>query len=169
RSAARSWISWRCSPSATWLTSWSRIAPGRPPLRIPKRRGLSRNASSPLSTGEWRTRQMADDIKISELEEADEAWNFPLLEAIFNRRSRRFGWGMEIKEGPNKHKSSHPPMPLDELEEALLLGAATGISGMNLADMPHTPRPEKSDQLLTWDGMCNTMMEHVGRTWSSPC
>jgi len=113
---------------------------------------------------------MADEIKISELEEVDEAWNFPLFEAIFNRRSRRFGWGMEIKEGPNKHKSTHPPMPLDELEEAILLGAATGISGMNLSDMPHTPRPDRvGDKLQEWDGMCNTMMEHVGRTWSSPC
>jgi hypothetical protein len=110
-----------------------------------------------------------DSVKISELEQVDEAFSFPLMEAIFNRRSRRFGWGMEIKEGPNKHESQHPPMPLDELEEALLLGAATGVSGMNLSDMPHTPRPEKADQLGEWDGMCNTMMEHVGRTWSSPC
>lgn len=112
---------------------------------------------------------MAEEIRLSELEEVDEAWSFPLLEAVFNRRSRRFGWGMEISEGPNKHKSAHPPMPLDELEEAILLGAATGISGMNLSDMPHTPRPDKASQLETWDGMCNTMVEHVGRTWSSPC
>ncbi len=35
----------------------------------------------------------------------EEAWNMPLLEAIFTRRSRRFGLGMEIKHGPNAYKS----------------------------------------------------------------
>ncbi len=112
---------------------------------------------------------MADDIKLSELEEVDEVWKFPLFEAIFNRRSRRFGYGMEIKEGPNKFKSSHDPMPLDEVEEALLIGAGTGVSGLNFSDMPHTPRPDKLEKVQTWDGMCNTMVEHVGRTWGSPC
>ena len=112
---------------------------------------------------------MADEIKLSELEQVDEAFNFPLFEAIFNRRSRRFGLGMEIKEGPNKHKSQHPPLPLDEVEEAILIAAGTGISGLNLSDMPHTPRPDNLDGVQNWDGMCNTMVEHVGRTWASPC
>ena len=107
---------------------------------------------------------MADEIKLSELEQVDEAFNFPLFEAIFNRRSRRFGLGMEIKEGPNKHKSQHPPLPLDEVEEAILIAAGTGISGLNLSDMPHTPRPDNLDSVQNWDGMCNTMVEHVGRT-----
>ena len=110
---------------------------------------------------------MAD--KLSELEQVQEVWNFPLYDAIFGRRSRRFGWGMEIQVGPNRFKSLHDPMPLDEVEEALLIAAATGVSGLNLADMPHSPRPEKADQLANWDGMCNTMLEHVGRTWSSAC
>jgi hypothetical protein len=112
---------------------------------------------------------MADDVKLSDLEQVREAWNFPLFDAIFNRRSRRFGLGMEIPEGPNRHKSEHDPMPLDEVEEALLIAAGTGVSGMNLSDMPHTPRPETLDGVATWDGMCNTMVEHVGRTWGSPC
>ena len=85
---------------------------------------------------------MADDTKLSELEQVEEAFNFPLFDAIFNRRSRRFGLGMEIKDGPNEHKSQHEPIPLDEVEEAILIAAGTGISGLNLSDMPHTPRPE---------------------------
>jgi len=112
---------------------------------------------------------MADEIKISKLEQVNDAWNFPLFDAIFNRRSRRFGYGMEIKEGPNKFKSAHDPLPLDEVEDALLIAAATGVSGLNLSDMPHAPRPDTLDQVATWEGMCNTMVEHVGRTWSSPC
>jgi hypothetical protein len=112
---------------------------------------------------------MSDDAKFLEGDSVQQAWNFPLFEAILNRRSRRFGWGMEIKEGPNKHKSRHDPMPLDELEEALLIGAGTGISGLNFADMPHTPRPQTLEGVATWDGMCNTMVQHVGRTWASPC
>ncbi len=107
--------------------------------------------------------------RLSTLPEIDEAWNFSLFEAILNRRSRRFGLGMEIKEGPNAFKSANDPVPLTELEEAILITAGTGITGLNLADMPHTRRPEKAADLAEWDGMCNTMMEHVGRTWASPC
>jgi hypothetical protein len=107
--------------------------------------------------------------RITDLPEIQELFQFPLLEAVFGRRSRRFGLGMEIKEGPNVFKSPHDPVPLSELEEAVLVTVGTGISGMNLSDMPHTPRPEKADDINEWDGMCNTMMEHVGRTWASPC
>jgi hypothetical protein len=107
--------------------------------------------------------------RTSTMPEVDEAWNFSLFEAMLNRRSRRFGVGMEIKEGPNAFKSPNDPMSLTELEEAILITAGTGITGLNLADMPHTRRPEKAADLAQWDGMCNTMMEHVGRTWASPC
>ena len=112
---------------------------------------------------------MAQD-RFSEFPQLQEAFSFPLFEAIYGRRSRRFGVGMEIKEGPNQFKSAHEPLPLTPLEEALLLSAGTGVTGFNLADMPHTPRPEVADErILQWDGMCNTMVEHVGRTWGSPC
>src|ERR1700687_4974963 len=106
--------------------------------------------------------------KLSTLQELDEVWDFPLFEAIMHRRSRRFGLGMEIKEGPNAFKSESEPIPLSEVEEAILIEAGTGVSGLNLSDMPPPPRPEKAADLGEWDGMCNTMMEHVGRTWASP-
>ncbi len=107
--------------------------------------------------------------KISELEQVEEAWNFPLGEAIMNRRSRRFGLGMEIAEGPNKFKSNNEPVPLDEVEEALLISAGTGINGMNLGDLPYVPRPDNLEKAQTWCGEGNTMMEYVGRTWPSAC
>ena len=50
----------------------------------------------------------------------DQAWNYPLFEALYRRRSRRFGLGFEMPEGPFKYKSAHAPVPLSELEEALL-------------------------------------------------
>jgi hypothetical protein len=98
----------------------------------------------------------------------EEAWNVPLFEAIFTRRSRRFGLAMEIKQGPNAYKSQADPLPLSLEEEAMLSMAATGMSGMNLADMPHT-RKEDLPEGDVWDGNCNTMLEYNGRTFPSPC
>ncbi len=98
----------------------------------------------------------------------EESWNVPLLDAIFSRRSRRFGLGMEIKRGPNAFKSEAEPIPLSLEEEAMLCMAATGMSGMNLADMPHT-RKEDVPAGEVWDGNCNTMLEYNGRTFPSPC
>ena len=108
-----------------------------------------------------------DNEKVSELEQVNEAWNFSLFDAIMNRRSRRFGVGMEITEGPNKFKSTNPPIPLDEVEEALLIAAGTGITGLNLGDLPWAARPEKIDQLPNWCGEGNTLVEYAGRSWPS--
>ena len=92
---------------------------------------------------------------------ARNAWNYPLFDAIFNRRSRRFALGAEIPGGPTKHKSDKPPLPLDEIEEAMLVWAGTGISGMNLSDLPYAYADGKS-------ASGNTMIQFTGRTWASP-
>jgi hypothetical protein len=109
---------------------------------------------------------MALDVETRKL--LEEAWNVPLFEAIFNRRSRRFGLGMQIKRGPNAYHSEAEPLPLSLEEEAMLCMAATGMSGMNLADMPHTRKEELAGDEV-WDGNCNTMLEYDGRTFPSPC
>jgi hypothetical protein len=70
----------------------------------------------------------------------DAAWSYPLFEAIYGRRSRRFGLGFEMPEGPFRYKSNHAPVPLSELEEALLVGAGAGFSGLAFWDLP-TPPP----------------------------
>jgi hypothetical protein len=86
----------------------------------------------------------------------EEALKYPLVEAIFNRRSRRFGLGMELRDSSLEFTSSHPPVPLDEFEEALLVWAGTGLTGLCLADLP----PETGiDLLCQW----------TGRTWPSAC
>ncbi|MGH7900928.1 MAG: hypothetical protein ACRENZ_04250 [Thermodesulfobacteriota bacterium] len=84
------------------------------------------------------------------------ALKYPLFDSIFNRRSRRFGLGMELNDSSLEFKSSSPPVPLDELEEALLVWSGTGLTGLCLADLP----PETGiDLLCQW----------TGRTWPSAC
>ncbi len=69
----------------------------------------------------------------------EEFFGYSLFESLLDRRSRRFQMGGEIPSGPLKYKSSHKPVPLTELEEALLLWAGGGMKGLNLSDFP----PEK--------------------------
>jgi len=70
-------------------------------------------------------------------------WEYPLFDALFGRRSRRFGLGFEMHEGPFRYKSAHAPMALSEMEEALLVGAGAGFSGLALWDLS-TPTPHLS-------------------------
>ncbi|MGA0559992.1 hypothetical protein ACO2Q8_25240 [Larkinella sp. VNQ87] len=58
-----------------------------------------------------------------------EAVKFPLIEALYGRRARRFSKGAEIPDGPLKYKSKHIPEPLTDLQQLLVLTAATGNTG----------------------------------------
>jgi hypothetical protein len=62
---------------------------------------------------------------------------YPLLAALRDRRSRRFGRGMQIPAGPLAYQSRHKPVPLTEHEEAALVFAACGITGHALADLAY--------------------------------
>ncbi|MGH7885729.1 MAG: hypothetical protein ACRENO_08560, partial [Thermodesulfobacteriota bacterium] len=97
--------------------------------------------------------------KIKELvlnERLEKALKYPLFDAIFNRRSRRFGLGMELSNSSLGFKSSYKPIPLDDIEEAHLVWSGTGLTGLCLADLP----PENGiDLLCQW----------TGRTWPSAC
>ena len=76
----------------------------------------------------------------------DLAWNYPLFEALYGRRSRRFGLGFEMPEGPFRYKSAHAPVPLSEIEEALLVGAGAGFSRtgvLGFADAAALPWPQR--------------------------
>jgi len=67
---------------------------------------------------------------------------FPLLDAIYGRRSRRFGLGMEIPSGPLAFRSQADPAPLTDVERSVLVAAGTGVSGWNFG-VPFGPdRPE---------------------------
>jgi hypothetical protein len=61
-------------------------------------------------------------------------FQYPLFEALAHRRVRRFGLGYELMEDTIRYKSDKPPVPLDELETALLAWAGHGINGLALGE-----------------------------------
>ena len=73
---------------------------------------------------------------------------FPLMHAIFGRRSRRFGRGMEIPSGPLAYKSKLDPLPLSELEQSILIAAGTGVTGWNFG-IPFGPNRPKEHSSYT--------------------
>src|SRR5690242_13144219 len=64
---------------------------------------------------------------------------YPLLSALRDRRSRRFGLGMKMPSGPLAFTSRHASQRLSEAEEAALVFAAAGITGHALADLCYAP------------------------------
>jgi hypothetical protein len=89
----------------------------------------------------------------------DELAKFPLLDALFGRRARRFSVGMTIPDGPLAYESRHPAVPLNDLERAVLILCGAGISGWNTG-MEHTDAG-------TPDTGCNYPMRLLGRTYPS--
>jgi hypothetical protein len=81
----------------------------------------------------------------AEAELLQRVWDYPLFAALYGRRSRRFGLGFEIAEGPFRYRSRHPALPLDEFEEALLVAAGTGVSGIPLWDARRPPAVGRGD------------------------
>ena len=81
--------------------------------------------------------------------------NFPLVEALFGRRSRRFGFGMTLPDGPLAYTSAHEPLALNEAEQGLMICAATGISGWNFG-IPFTSTDS--------DRLSNYSLRLTGRT-----
>jgi hypothetical protein len=80
------------------------------------------------------------------------ASQYPLLDAIFHRRSRRISCGLpSINAGSLSH-TPRPPFdrvqPLSELEEALLI-AATGATGLTFPDRPFEDAPKGNPILGT--------------------
>jgi hypothetical protein len=65
--------------------------------------------------------------------------SYPLLTALRERRSRRFGLGMRMPSGPLGFESRYAPAPLTEDEEAALVFAACGVTGHALADLCYAP------------------------------
>jgi hypothetical protein len=64
------------------------------------------------------------------------ALEYPLLRAMFNRRTRRVSKGVaSVPAGSLTYTSDEEPQPLTELEEALLI-AATGATGITMPDRP---------------------------------
>ncbi len=67
-----------------------------------------------------------EDLNEDLLKELSE---FPLLDALFGRRSRRFFLGAEVPDGPLAYKSKHEPIPLNNVEKLLVLLGISGVTG----------------------------------------
>ncbi len=87
--------------------------------------------------------------------------HYPLLNALIERRSRRFGRGMHLNGGPLAYDSAQTPRPLSRAEEAALAFAACGVTGYALAELPYQTGnvPEA--------GGGNIMTHFIGRTVAS--
>jgi hypothetical protein len=81
--------------------------------------------------------------------------SFGLADAVFSRRSRRFGRGMTLADGALAYESRLDPVPLSELEEAFLIWLGTGTTGLALGDLPRDG--------LAW------MHSWAGRSWPCSC
>ncbi len=86
---------------------------------------------------------------------------YPLLDALIERRSRRFALGMRLHGGPLAYDSAEAPRPLSLEEEAALAFAACGVTGYALAELPYQGGgiPEA--------GEGNIMVNFIGRTAAS--
>ncbi len=83
---------------------------------------------------------------------------YPLLDALIERRSRRFGKAMRLNGGPLAHASTQRPAPLTLEEEASLAFAACGVTGYALAELPFESGTAREA------GGGNIMTHFVGRT-----
>jgi hypothetical protein len=93
-------------------------------------------------------------------EALESAFTFPALEAIFTRRARRFALGATIT-GPLAFSSDKQPVPLASEEEAILVAAATGITGVVREEWP----------FRTGDGEAtgaDKLASFTGRSFPSP-
>jgi hypothetical protein len=91
----------------------------------------------------------------------DRLLRYPLLDALIERRSRRFGRGMRLNGGPLAYTSTYPAKPLTREEEAALAFAGCGVTGYALAELPY----ETGDMPEASSG--NIMTHFVGRTVAS--
>lgn len=92
------------------------------------------------------------------LEAVKKALEHPFFKAIENRKSLRFPMGVNLEATYFNFQSPREPVPLSEIEEALLVWAATGIVGQIFSDID----PNKF-------GPLGTLMHWQRRTWPSPC
>src|SRR3954470_9655758 len=87
-------------------------------------------------------------------EALEAACAFPALDAIFTRRARRFALGAELT-GPLAFRSDGERVPLADEEEAILVAAATGVTGVVREEWPFATAeggPTGADKLASFTG-----------------
>lgn len=70
-----------------------------------------------------------EERRLREEAAMEDLLQFPFVDALFGRRSRRFFRGATIPDGPLAFASKHEPLPLSELERMLIVTAAAGNTG----------------------------------------
>ena len=73
---------------------------------------------------------------IADRDEVKQLLQYSLLEAIARRRARRFPLGCTLTEGGIQHTSEQPPLPLNDIETAILCWAGNGVTGSITGDLP---------------------------------
>lgn len=86
-----------------------------------------------------------------------------LVDLLAQRKTRRFGYGMELPAGPLQYRSQKPPLPLSAEEVRYLTFAGVGDTGPHLADMQYASRPGRED------GQGMAIMDFRGRSVASAC
>src|ERR1700741_452621 len=66
----------------------------------------------------------------------EELFDYPLMSALVERRTRRIPRGFSVNAGALSHESKNKPAPLSPLEEAILITCVTGITGVTKHDGP---------------------------------
>lgn len=77
-----------------------------------------------------RPRESTGETTVKSHELYDELARYPLLEALIERRSRRFGDGMTLNGGPLAYQSRRAPEPLSLEEEASTLSRSSSSTTM---------------------------------------
>ncbi|MBN1366543.1 MAG: hypothetical protein JW967_01270 [Dehalococcoidales bacterium] len=95
------------------------------------------------------------DKSIADKEEVKTVFTYSLLEAIARRRTRRFPIGCTFDEGALKYISSQKPIPLNDVELAILCWSGAGITGSAIQDVGAAG----DGQIASW----------IGRVIPNPC
>ena len=90
----------------------------------------------------------------------DALFEYPLMSALFDRRTRRIARGTSVLANGLSHTSTNAPAPLSALEEAILI-VSTGLTGSVMLDGP-LRIPGGGDELGT------PFINALGRSASSP-
>jgi hypothetical protein len=75
-------------------------------------------------------------MNITDRDEVKQLFKYPIMEAIARRRSRRFPLGCTLPEGAIKYASTKQPVPLNDIETAILCWSGAGITGSITGDLP---------------------------------
>lgn len=87
---------------------------------------------------------------IKDRKEIRDLFQHPLMNAVARRRTRRFPLGCTMAEGSIQYESKNAPVPLNELETALLCWAGSGVTGTIAGDMP--TNDVQGSMFTSWTG-----------------